>query len=65
MPYSHASTISHHALTAMVISLHLVLDTLPIAIVALSASLPSASPSVRAGTKYVVTVCVFSGHHPI
>ena len=29
-------------------------------IVALSASLPSASPSVCAGTKYVVTVCVFS-----
>lgn len=52
-------------MTAMVISLHLVLDTLPIAVVALSASLPSASPSVRAGTKYVVTVCVFSGHHSI
>ena len=46
-------------MTAMVISLHLVLDTRPIAMVALSASLPSASPSVRAGTKYVVTVCVF------
>lgn len=60
MLYSHASTISHHAMTAMVVSLHLVLDTLPIAIVALSASQPSASPSVRAGTKYVVTVCVFS-----
>lgn len=65
MPYSPASSISCHAMTAMVISLHLVPDTLPIAIVALSASLPSASPSVRAGTKYVVTVCVFSGHHPI
>lgn len=65
MPYSHASTISHHAITAMVVSLHLVPDTLPIAIVALSVSLPSASPSVRAGTKYVVTVYVFSGHHPI
>lgn len=46
-------------MTAMVVSLHLVLDTLPIAIVALSASQPSASSSVRAGTKYVVTVCVF------
>lgn len=63
MLYSHASTISHHAMTAMVVSLHLVPDTLPMAIVALSASQPSASSSVRAGTKYVVTVYVFSGHH--
>ena len=41
MPYSPASSISCHALTAMVVSLHLVPDTLPIAMVALSASLPS------------------------